>query len=328
MNRQDIKEKYDRFKQWQQQPVEFKMKGNIEHECPCCGHRYVGNFCPCCSQKLGSERINWNSVRQGVMDIWGLGTRSLLNSLLQLLCRPGHFISDYLDGKRQVSFPPVKMLFIVAVIYSMFFYWLFPDVLGIDFVPVIDIGNEETQQMTQDEMNLMKKYYSWFLLIIAVLAVIPTWIMFRYSPRHTAHTLPEGFFIQVFLANLTLAVNFVLFPIGFISPLWYTIVGVVIIGIYYLIVYQYLFGYGFWGTLWRSGFVFISALLLSSIISIWMVIMNSELSKDMTEAQKVMVAIGFSGGVLLLTSIILAVGFVINYIATKEFRKELKQRVI
>ena len=48
----------------------------------------------------------------------------------------------------------------------------------------------------------------------------------------------------------------------------------------------------------------------------------------MTEAQKVMVAIGFSGGVLLLTSIVLAVGFVINYIATKEFRQELKQRAM
>lgn len=328
MNRQVLKEKYEDFKQWQQQPAVFKMKGDVEHECPCCGHRFVGNFCPCCSQKVGTERINWNSVRQGVMDIWGLGTHSLPNSLLQLLCRPGHFISDYIDGRRQVSFPPVKMLFIVAVIYSMFFYWFFPDVLGIDFVPVIDIGNEDTQQVTQEELNLMKKYYSWYLLIMAILAVIPTWIMFRYSPRHTAHTLPEGFFIQIFLANLMLAVDFIVFPLGFIDPMCYVVVGVIIIGIYYFIVYKYLFGYGLWGTLWRGAFVFISAVLLLSIISIWVFNLSSQITDDMTKAQKIMIGMTVTGGVLLLTCMVLFVGYVINYVATRKFRQELKQRAM
>ena len=42
--------------------------------------------------------------------------RSLLFSLAQLFLRPGYFIGDYINGKRQVSFPPVKMLAIVAVL--------------------------------------------------------------------------------------------------------------------------------------------------------------------------------------------------------------------
>ena len=105
-----LKEKYQRFKQWQKQPYEYHLKsGEVQH-CKNCGNDFTGNFCPICSQKADTSRICWRSVHQGVMDIWGLGTRSLLYSVWQLLLRPGHVISDYIDGKRQVSFPPVKML--------------------------------------------------------------------------------------------------------------------------------------------------------------------------------------------------------------------------
>ena len=114
--------------------------GRVQH-CNNCGIDFTGNFCPICSQKAGMGRIGWKSVRQGIMDIWGLGTRSLLYSIWQLLWRPGQVIGDYLDGKRQVSFPPVKMLFIIAVIYSVLFYWFFPTVLGIEVLAVPYMGN-------------------------------------------------------------------------------------------------------------------------------------------------------------------------------------------
>ena len=116
MNRQEIKGKYEQFKRWQQEPVKYTNCDDV-HYCNNCGLMFTGNFCPRCSQKADLGRINWNSVRNGIMDIWGLGTRSLLFSIWQLLLRPGYFISDYISGKRQVSFPPVKMLFIVTVIY-------------------------------------------------------------------------------------------------------------------------------------------------------------------------------------------------------------------
>jgi hypothetical protein len=67
-------------------------------------------------------RIGWNSVHQSVMDVWGLGSRSVLSSACQLLLRPGYFVSDYISGKRQVSFPPMKMLFILVVAYFIIGY--------------------------------------------------------------------------------------------------------------------------------------------------------------------------------------------------------------
>lgn len=38
--------------------------------------------------------INWESVRTGLMDVWGLGGRSLPCTLWHLLLRPGYLIGD------------------------------------------------------------------------------------------------------------------------------------------------------------------------------------------------------------------------------------------
>ncbi len=93
--------------------------------------------CSCTSRELlsalfpkgGTWPITWHSVLIGVMDVWGLGTRSMTLSVWQLLYRPGYFIGDYISGKRKLSFPPVKMLFIIALIYANIYFWFFPEVL-------------------------------------------------------------------------------------------------------------------------------------------------------------------------------------------------------
>ena len=324
MNMGQLKEYYQRFKQWQKQPYEYKFKSNQVHHCNNCNYEFTGNFCPLCSQKADMGRIGWRSVHQGIMDIWGLGTRSLLYSVWQLLWRPGHIIGDYIDGKRQVSFPPVKMLFIITVIYSMVFYWFFPRVLGVDVVAVVDMGNEMVRKATEDIMVWVKKYYSWTSLILAILAVIPTWLLFRYSPRHTKHSLPEGFFIQVFLANLMIVVGFLLSPFGIANPMLYTFVCAIAYAIYYLIAYAYLFGYGIWGTLWRCGFIYAFITLFASTGFVF--IFDDQLAAlNLTEAQITEVKMTVSGGILLTSLVILAVGFAINYMVTRKSRQELKQ---
>ena len=112
----DLKAAYKRFKQWQLDPFEYKASSQESHHCNNCGNDFVGNFCPICSQKKSVERITWKSVAQSIAEVWGLHNRSLSYSLLQLFLRPGYFISDYISGKRQVSFPPVKMLAIIALL--------------------------------------------------------------------------------------------------------------------------------------------------------------------------------------------------------------------
>ena len=328
MNKEQLKEYYYRFKKWQEQPFEYTFNPDKVHHCNNCEHDYTGNFCPVCSQKAELGRISWHSVRQGVMDIWGLGTRSLLYTIWQLLWRPGHIISDYINGKRQVSFPPVKMLFIIAVIYSMLVYWFFPDVLGIN---IVDTSFDPEKERAMDDFaSWMKANYSWYSLILAILAVLPTWAMFRYSPRHTRHSLPEGFFIQIFLAVIMLALDVLGIPLGLINPHAYTIVVCCLYGVYYLIVYKYLFGYSFWGTLWRSGFILVTIVyLITSVVFLQFDVDMSVFAQggaQMTEPQSTFFRYGVSASFLLVALSVFAIGFVINYMVSGNARRQIKQQ--
>ena len=329
INKSKLKDYYQRFKDWQAQPFEFKIASDEVHRCKNCGHEFVGNFCPVCSQKAGMGRINWYSVRQGVMDIWGLGTRSLLYSLWQLLLRPGHIIGDYIDGKRQVSFPPVKMLFIVAVLYSMVAYWFLPDVLHIHAADKTGVAAiDQSMKELADFNEWSQKYYSWYALFMAVLAVLPTWLLFRYSPRRARHTLPEGFFIQIFLAVIMMALSFILLLLGFFSPLVYILFTMVLYGVYYIIVYYYLFGYSLWGTLWRCGFILVTVLLLSvagGISLFGMDMTNYSMTKAGVKNAYAPSIEDIIFSYLFLALFLFGIGFLINLVVTRKARRELKQ---
>ena len=113
-----IREKYRQFRQWQKNPLDFKTD-TTQYHCLNCGEQFTGNYCPTCGQKASAGRFTWKSVRQSVLDLWGLGSRSLPYSLWQLLWRPGYLMRDYISGKMQVCFPPVKMLIVVALLVSL-----------------------------------------------------------------------------------------------------------------------------------------------------------------------------------------------------------------
>ena len=239
MNRQQLKDRFERFKCWVRRSPSFNLAKEEEHHCPCCGHHYHGNYCPRCSQQAGLGRITWRSVRDDVMDLWGMGSRSMSLSVWQLLYRPGYFISDYINGKRQLSFPPVKMLFILAMIYANVFYWFFPDVL--------DLPLEE--QGAVGYKLWIREHYNWAMLTMSAIAIFPTWLIFRKSPRNSHHTIPEGFFIQVFFQTLTIVLSLLTIPLDFIESYLSIVAYALLIMAYIFIGYKQLFGYGIWGTL-------------------------------------------------------------------------------
>ena len=171
----------------------------------------------------------------------------MILSIWQLLYRPGYFISDYISGKRQLSFPPVKMLFIIALIYANVYYWFFPDVLNLPL---------EEQGVTGYKL-WVREHYSWAMLVMSVLAIIPTWVIFRNSPRHNHHLIPEGFFIQVLFQTLTIILSLLTIPLDFSQSRFSIIAYDLLIMAYFFVGYKQLFGFGLWGTLWRQVLVII-----------------------------------------------------------------------
>ena len=239
----DWKGLYTRFRKWQINPFEYQPYGDENHQCCNCGTKFQGNYCPLCSQRSDQHAVNWESVRSGVMEIWGIGSRSMPYSLWQLLWRPGYFISDYVNGKRQISFPPVKMLIIVSVIVTLINQWIDPE-------SVITTNDFPENYPLKESIIWLLNHWGWGLLIWNSFLILPTYLIFHYSPRNTAHTLPAGFFIQVFISTMILI--FIIINV-YVATL---------IFIYFFITYRQLFGYGIWGTIWRLALCFFDGALL------------------------------------------------------------------
>lgn len=228
-----IKERYHRFRAWQKTHRRFSVKDTKTHHCACCDNEFKGNYCPVCGQAAGVGHITWQSLWKNVTMLWGMDSHSMPYSLWQLLWRPGYFIGEYIDGHRQVSYPPVKMLFVLAV-----FYVIIRQILGFEPNPV----NTSEDDIFEITINWLKGNPAWAVMAMTMFFSIPTWFLFRFSPRHSRHTLPEGFFIQLFMASLML----ICILLEKILPVF-----ILLIPIYYYITYRQIFSYNAWGTLWR-----------------------------------------------------------------------------
>ena len=195
---------------------------------------------------------------QGILDVWGIGTRSLPYSLWQLIWRPGYLIRDYISGKRQASFPPVKMLVIVALVLA-----LFNNIFGETYVDNSDegpgAGSDTFNALSHNLFDWMTNHIAWSALIIFSFFIIPVWFLFRQAPRFPRHSLPQGFYIQVFvgvqylLYTLLLVLLFELVP--FLSGGGEDAMNFMVFAglpVMLLVDYRQLFGYSWWGTLWRA----------------------------------------------------------------------------
>lgn len=272
----DIKTAYRHFRQWQLNPFVAEFRSQDSKHCVNCGHDFVGNFCPYCSQESDLGRITWRSVGKSIAEVWGMHNRSLLYSILQLFLRPGYFMSDYIRGKRQVSFPPVKMLAIIALMgvivdfltgaihgmiknektqrfdyISSVFSWLNQHLFGA-FPPPSDY--------LSNVFNWLNTHPDVLSLVMLSFLIIPNYFIFRFAPRNACHTIPQGFFIQVFSTAAFLILN-MFYDITALGWLVFLFAAMLI-----FCTYKQLFGYGVWGTLWRVILSFVCAFISLSIM--------------------------------------------------------------
>ena len=228
-----LKSKWQAFRAWQESPIHYQMD-ETEHVCNNCGHTFVGNYCPVCSQSARHGRITWLAIWQGIGQLWGIESRSAIYTLWQLLWRPGYLVRDFISGKRQVSYPPVKLLFILAAVIAVIQY----------FFPVPEPEIMETGYRYIDAAGKwLNTHDNISALLFGCIFILPTWVLFRKAPRYPNHTIPEGFFLQVYIAILSFTISSLFAEVNHIStPLTF---------VYMFATYKQLFGYGYWQTLWR-----------------------------------------------------------------------------
>lgn len=296
-----FKQYYHRFRKWQQAMPQFVNRHqDTTQQCHNCGTEYGGNFCPICGQRAGIGRVGWKSIEENVSLLWGLDSRSLPYTLLQLLLRPGYLVRDYISGHRQVSYPPVKMLVILslfAVIIESVFH-VKNEIISLHFnIPEID---EVVQWFNTNK--------SWATLFTQIFFILPTWAIFRFAPRYPRHSLPEGFFLQVFVSvqSLLLGLLNYLFGNG----------GGTLGAIFTFITYWQLFGYGWWSTLWR----FIVTVITSLILMLPMIMIGFLYGQDDTTSDKIAVGLILC---VIIAFLIAAILYVSYLIGKRTYRKSL-----
>ena len=303
MSKEQLIAYYHRFCRWQHEVPHYvnRHEDTVQH-CHNCGTTFSDNFCPRCGQRAEVGRVGWKSLKENIALLWGMDSRSLSYTLFQLLTRPGYLVRDYISGRRQVSFPPVKMLVIASLFMVIFesVFHLENEVVSIHFnIPEID--------------NVIKWFNdnkSWGTLFYQIFFILPTWVVFRFAPGYPRHTLPEGFFLQIFVSTQSLLLTF----LDYLSADFENVVAT----IFLIITYRQLFGYSWWGTLWRLIITVLTALMM--ILPLFLVALlfsNDDRKDDVIRAGLWLLAI-----VILLTAVMLFVTYRIsrkkesNYVRT------------
>ena len=150
----------------------------------------------------------------------------------------------------------VKMLVVMAVLVVLVY-----GLLGIGFEAEVEneSGNNAVQGFLMgDFYDWMSNHIEWAVLAGFSMFIVPVWFLFRTAPRLPRHTLPQGFFIQVFVGVqfllYMLIVTLVFDLIPSLSGSGDEAAGFMVMLVLPLMLwcdYKQLFGYGWWGTLWR-----------------------------------------------------------------------------
>ena len=256
----NLKETIGRFRVRQNKPTLYSDEELEEHQCPNCGHVFKGNYCPICSQGAGDGHITWKWVGKSILDVWGMDSRSLPNTLLQLLWRPGHLIGDYIGGHRQICYKPVNMLFIVALAYVILMQIIGQDV-SLNDLEIEDYDRAGYFKIISTCYQWLVTHPGWAMMVLTMIMILPTFIVFRFAPRHPHLSFPENIFIQIFMSTLMLVVAFTIRVSNGIT--------IFLIPLYYYICYRQLFGYKFWATTWRLAVCF----FVWSILAFYLIVL-------------------------------------------------------
>ena len=69
-------------------------------------------FCPACGQPTPAHRIDWHFLGHELEHSVLHMDRGIFYSLKHLILRPGHFIRDYIEGRRARHVKPLMLIMI------------------------------------------------------------------------------------------------------------------------------------------------------------------------------------------------------------------------
>jgi hypothetical protein len=229
-----LKEKYRRFRAWQQQPYQVKPLSEEEHECSTCGTHFDGNYCPRCGQSSRIGRYSFKNAFLLFLDVWGLGNRGMFRTIRDLILRPGYMIRDYLRGMQMAYFPPFKLFFLLIALGLLVDTGMNikrenriekaqTEIItkglskAINQTDSINSNSTEkhqdtaviTKQAAKETIDISNAAYEWTIkhlsfvtIIFLLLFSLPLFFFFRKSPAYPGIKYSEFFVAIVYITNM------------------------------------------------------------------------------------------------------------------------------
>ena len=264
-----LKEKWEAFKEWQRTPFAVAPMSTDTHVCTTCDTEFVGNYCPRCGQsaKVESKMSLWKNTLL-FLDVWGLGNRNMFRTLRDLILRPGYLIRDYLRGKRQAYFPPIKLLFLLTTLSLIVSHgW---NLTGKNYDTKIEESYINENYADDPEMrsflylgksimDLIDDYPALSRLILMTVTSGFYYMYYRKTKTIGKLSYHEIFIAMVYVINMA---NIYTIALRFLGA---GTLALNLPSVLYIIPLKQLTGYTWWSTTWRWMVIMLFTLLLLAI---------------------------------------------------------------
>jgi hypothetical protein len=276
---EELREKYRRFREWQQEPYRVKPMSKEAHDCPTCGTHFEGNYCPRCGQSATIGRYSFKKAFLLFLDVWGLGNRGMFRTIRDLILRPGYMIRDYLQGMQMAYFPPFKMYFLLLALNLVI-----DTGFNLKMENRLEKGKIEYNEGLRKSLNLdepatdatnpldnpvdsSNKAYEWTINHLSIVTMVflllfsfPLYMFFRKSPAYPGLKYSEFFVTMVYTTNMMTVYSIIVSFLGLSM--------VVDLAIYVLTIIpmKQLSGYSYWRVILNSVVAFILFFIVAVLL--------------------------------------------------------------
>ena len=168
--------------------------------CKNCGTDYKGNYCNYCGQKSDIERLNLKYLLHNLFHATTHLDAGYFYTLKELAFRPGHFIREYLQGKRSNHGDPVLMLLILGGICSVLY----------NHYQLKTLSSVDISTFKGDMQMFSLKFFALAFLGYSFLFSLADFFIFRYKGYN---------YIELYVMNLFACIE-ILFLFILLVPFW------------------------------------------------------------------------------------------------------------